>query len=168
MEWLPIAISCASLILACVALGWNIYRDVVLKARVRVSLAVVRMVSRGSSPQVGDRYVRINATNYGPGPVKIDLIVAQGASFRQRLTRRPQHFVILTDAENVLSGTLPHRLQVGETLTLLLPYNRKSFLGSEATRVGVADSFGRSHFAPTRDWRTAKVQFLADYEDLAE
>ena len=42
--WTPIAISLVSLLLAGVALGWNVYRDIVLKARVRVRFGVYRVV----------------------------------------------------------------------------------------------------------------------------
>ena len=40
-DQLALIVSIASAAVACLALGWNIYRDVVLKAKVVVSFSVV-------------------------------------------------------------------------------------------------------------------------------
>lgn len=40
-QWLPIAVSILLLIITGIALGWNIYRDVILKARVNVNFAII-------------------------------------------------------------------------------------------------------------------------------
>ena len=45
--WLPIVISAAALVIAALSLGWNVYRDVVLRARVIVSFSV-KWISYGN------------------------------------------------------------------------------------------------------------------------
>ena len=51
--WLPIGISALSLILASTALGWNIYRDVILKARITVRFtADIAAVTRDAAGTV--------------------------------------------------------------------------------------------------------------------
>ena len=164
-QWLPIGVSFLSLTLASVALGWNIYRDVVLKARVRVRFAVVSFMSQGDKTmeQLGKPQLRIAATNHGPGPVTITMIVGQIAPLWRRLIRRPQHFVILNDKTNPLNPQLPCRLEVGETLSLYLLYDESCFLKQKATRIGVDDSFGRLHFAPRRDVTTGRQQYQKDF-----
>jgi hypothetical protein len=162
-QWLPIAISLVSLIVAGVALGWNIYRDVILKARVRVHFAVIGIVTPGQPSTDPDRRLRIGVTNHGPGAVKIEMIHGQEAPLWRRLLRRPQHFVILNDHTNPLNPRLPHRLEVGDTLTLLLPYNQDCFLKGAATNIGVSDSFGRLHFAPRAHIKAARALFERDF-----
>jgi hypothetical protein len=158
--WLPIAISGFSLILASLALGWNIYRDIILKARVIVSFATVDIITPGAGP-LGHhgRCLRVSATNHGPGPVTIQMITGRISPWWRTLLRRPQHLLILNDHTNPLNPKLPERLDVGDTLTLLLPYDAKCFLSTSATHIGVSDSFGREHFAPRAQVRVAKRSF---------
>ena len=77
--------------------------------------------------------------------------------------RKTQHFVVMQDAGNPLTTRLPCRLDVGQTATILLPYEPRSFLKSEATHIGVTDSFSRVHYAPAKDLKTAKEQFRTDF-----
>jgi hypothetical protein len=162
-QWLPIGVSLLSLLLASIALGWNVHRDVILKARVRVSFAVVRVMSVSQAVGQGKQYLRISTTNHGPGPVKIDIISGQNTQLWRMLLRRPQFFVILVDHTNPLNPRLPQRLEVGDTHTLLLPYDQNCFLSGDATHIGVADSFGRNHYAPRGHIRDARTQFQNDF-----
>lgn len=164
-QWAPIAISVISLVVSGIALGWNVYRDVVLKARVKVSVSVVRLVAAGQRAGDGDQFVRVGVTNHGPGPVRIEMIVGKRASVWQRLLRRVRHFIVISDYANPLNPKLPAKIEVGDSLNLLLPYTPSSFLNSAATHVGISDSFGRSHFAPRRLLLEAKSQFAKDFPD---
>ena len=60
-EYIPIIISILSFIVATFALGWNIYRDIILKARIKVSIMVASIISPGvkESPQ----YVNLTILN---------------------------------------------------------------------------------------------------------
>ena len=148
-----------------VALGWNVYRDVILKARVKVSAAVVRVVSHGQRVGDGDQFIKIGVTNDGPGPVHIEMIVGKAAPLWRRLLRRTQHFVVLPDYTNALNPKIPHKMEVGDTIGLLLPYDEKSFLNGRGTHIGVSDSFGRSHFASRKHLSEARVQFTKDFPE---
>jgi len=159
--WLPIGISALSLILASTALGWNIYRDVILKARITVRFIVVNMLSSGGATlQSGGEFLNLRVVNHGPGPATIQWIAGRITPWWRRLLGRPQYFVILNDHTNPLNPKLPARLDVGDTLNLLLPYDAKCILGTEATDIGVTDSFGREHLAPRKDVIAAKRLFL--------
>jgi hypothetical protein len=161
--WLPIGISLVSLGMAGVALGWNIYRDVVLKARVAVSFAVVEIVTPRDPSAPRSSFLRIRATNHGPGPVQITSIGGRIAPLWRRLLRRSRYFMILNDTSNRLNPALPNRLELGEEVTLYLPHDEHSFLGTDATHIGVTDSFGREHFAPARDVREGRKTFANDF-----
>ena len=162
-QWLAVAISTLSLVLASVALGWNIYRDIILKARVRVSFSVVRILTPGQKVKDGVQFVRISATNHGPGPVTIDMISGQTSPLWRRLLRRPQHFVILPDYTNPLNPKLPQRLGVGDSMSLYLPYDASCLLKDPITHIGVSDSFGRLHYAPRNSLNTARRGFGRDF-----
>jgi hypothetical protein len=165
-EWLPIAVSVLSFIVAGIALGWNIYRDVILKARVKVSFGVYRILSRGQRVGDGEQVIKISATNHGPGPVRLELIVGKRSSLWRRVRRRVEHFFVLNDDTNPLNPKLPNKIEVGDTLTLLLPYDEKSVLAGTATHIGLSDSYGRSHFASRRDLSEAKKQFDKDFPNV--
>jgi len=66
-----IAISIAALAVSTFALGWNFYRDVVLKARVKVSIMISNL---HDGEAIRGPYVSITVTNHGPGPVHIESI----------------------------------------------------------------------------------------------
>ena len=162
-QWAAIAISLLSFVLAGIALGWNVYRDVVLKARVKVSFSVSRVVGFGQRVGQTPDFVTIAVTNHGPGIVRVDNIVGKSAPLWRRLAHRVQHFFIVPDFSNPLNPKLPVKLEVGDTIHILLPYDENSVLNGTATDIGVSDSFGRSHFSPRRQLREAKAQFAKDF-----
>ena len=162
-----VIISGLALVVSAFALGWNVYRDVILRARVRVHVAVVSLVTPGESTESVPRFIRIEATNHGPGPVEITNIGGKAASLRRRVRRQVQPFVLKLDFANPLSSTVPRRLDVGETATFLLPYDDKSVLGTDVTHIAVYDSFGREHLAPRRDIHAAIHRFREDFPDVA-
>ena len=153
---IAILIAALSLAVSGISLGWNIYRDVVLKARVTVSFDAISLLSVGQSPSQGKALLRVGVTNHGPGPVTIEMIIGKVAPPWRRLIRRVQHFVITTDYSIPLNpppGT--KRLEVGERLDLYLPPTHE-VLATKATHLGVRDSFGRLHYAPPSDLRGAR------------
>jgi hypothetical protein len=166
-QWLPIGISVLSLILSSLALGWNVYRDIVLKARVRVRFAVVSLVTPGQRTGHEEQFLRIGITNHGPGTVTVEMIAGRMSPWWRSLLRIPRHFVILNDYTNPLNPKLPNKLQIGDNINLLLPYNEKCLLSGEATHIGVTDSFGRTHFAPSKDLAEARGQFAKDFPSNA-
>ncbi len=157
---LAVIISFVSLGMAALALGWNIYRDVLLKARVQTMFSISSVVSVGkrSGP-----YLSLRATNHGPGPVTILMIDGRNAPVWRRLIRQIVYFVILHDHTNPMSGQLPKRLEVGDSVTLLLPYDADCFLKNRFTRIGLSDSFGRTHWAPRRNIREVKASYKAKF-----
>ncbi len=163
--WLPIGISVLSLMLAAFAIGWNIYRDVILKARVKVSFAVVSLMTAGQKPNIRNSYLRIRATNHGPGIVQIENIHGKNAPIWRRLLHQVIYFVVMEDNTNPLNVSLPHKLNVSETLTLLLPYNIDCLLGQSVSHIGLSDSYNRLLFAPKRDLRRAKQQYKKDFRN---
>lgn len=160
---IAILISALSAGIASFALGWNIYRDVVLKAKVRVSTTVVTII-HDSMPERPD-FISVKATNYGPGIVHILMIEAKTSPLWRRLLRKTKHAVIMYDYTNPLSAKLPKKLEVGETADLLLPYTKESWPKEPFTHIGVSDSFGRVHWAPRKQLRKVREQWQEKFEE---
>lgn len=154
---IAIVVSVMSLSVAALSLGWNIYRDVVVKAKVKVTFGV-RVIIHASMPE-RPTFLNISLTNFGPGVVTLSMIQMKNAPLWRRLLRKTEHAIIMHDYENPLSGKLPKRLEVGERLDLLLAYSKECFLRANCTHIGVSDFFGRVHWAPRSHLRKAKQDY---------
>lgn len=145
-EWAQI-ISVASAIVASLSLGWNVYRDVVFRARCRVSIANVRFfnVPGVHNEQV---FVSIGVTNLGPGPLMLQSIALHRWPFWSWFYKAERRQAIVNhDWHSPVSSKLPIKLEVGETATYPLPFEADCFLQVDWTHVGINDSFGRTHWA---------------------
>ena len=145
---LAILISIFSVILAAISLGWNIYRDVVLKPKVVVDFAVKNIV--GTGIEVSPDYIGITATNHGPGPVNLNTVVLRDSSLWKRITKNQKFAVLMNDYENPYSSKIPQKLEVGESLSLFVNYDKDCFLKEQFTQLGISDSFGRTNWAPKK------------------
>lgn len=151
---IAIIISIISVLLAGLSLGWNIYRDVVLKAKIKVSFSISTIVQQGDSTPRPE-YVTITATNFGPGAVNLSMIEIKKSSWWKWLLRKEERAAMIHDYENPLSGQLPHKLEVGEKINLFLPFDESCFLKEEWSHVGINDYFGRTHWARRKDVKAA-------------
>lgn len=167
-EFIAVVVSIIALVLSGLSLGWNIYRDVVLRARVRVRVAVVSLVTPGGGSSPPERFIRLTVTNHGPGPVEITGIGGKAAPLWKRILRRSDHFVVLPDHSNPLTTRLPARLDVGETANFFFPYSDRAFLGTDATHIGVHDSFGRMHYSRGGELEQAKQAFRRDFPNAKQ
>jgi hypothetical protein len=160
--WLPIVVSLAALVLAALSLGWNIYKDVVLRARVIVSLGV-KMISPENGSDMFDKLM-VSAVNYGPGKVRFaGFVQMKNAPLWRRLLRKAEWFVVMSEWDSPYATKLPVLLDVGEELAIVFPYDGDCFLGEPVTDVGLRDSFGRFHWTPRREVRQAIQQFRKDF-----
>ena len=155
-----LGISFFSLLVAGLSLGWNIYRDVVLKPRLRVRFQVSTLVHPAMESRT---YLDVSATNHGPGRVTCNMIHVKTASLWRTLTRRIKHGVIVGDWTNPMSAKLPKVLEVGDRATFLIPYDKDCFLSGETTHIGVLDSFGRTHWAGRRNVEEARAVYQKDF-----
>ena len=138
-----LVISIISVALSMLSLGWNIYRDVVLKARVAVSFALKNIIQANAGPS--PTYIGIRATNHGPGSVNLSSISLVQTSFWKTLFRKKKYAVLHHDHRNPFSGQLPCKLEVGETVDFFVDYDSDCFLKNDFTKLGIGDSFRRTH-----------------------
>ena len=168
-EKVAILISFGALSIAVFSLGWNFYRDVLLKPRVRATI-MISNIHHGDS--IHGPYITIKVTNLGPGLIiceSIEMMKKSILSFLGRpvlkiFNQQTKYAMVVHDYTNPYSSRLPKELKVGERLTLLLEMNQDSLLAVDPTHVGVADSFGRFHWAKRRSLKKAKQKYFEEYE----
>jgi hypothetical protein len=158
---IAIIISIISATIAGFSLGWNIYRDVVLKAKIKIDFGIKVIIQHGNPSK--PEFVNIAATNHGPGSVKLSMVQMKDSSLWRWLFRKEKYAVVMHDYENPLSGQLPCKLEVGETLDLLFHYNVNCMLKNGWSHIGVSDSYGRIHWAKSKQVKKAISQWKIDF-----
>ncbi len=147
-EKLAILISIFAIATSFLALGWNIYRDVVLKPRLKVRLSLSFIIqAEYQSPSK----ISIEATNFGPNKIICSSIHAKIAPLQRRMSRKVKYAIIIHDYKDPYCSKLPCELKVGEKCNLFLPFDKDCFLSEPFTHVGISDTFGRTHWAPKKN-----------------
>jgi hypothetical protein len=159
---IAIIISVFSVIFAAVSLGWNIYRDVILKPKVVVSFDKKNIIvaNRGPSPD----FIGIHAVNHGPGPVILNTVVLKDTSIWKKITRKQNHAVLIHDYENPYSGKMPSKLEVGESIDLFVNYDNECFIKNNYSDLGISDSFGRTNWASRKYMAKLRKKWLENFE----
>ncbi|MFZ2494075.1 MAG: hypothetical protein WA208_21550 [Thermoanaerobaculia bacterium] len=155
-DTLAVIISCCSLVVSFAALGWSVYRELALKARVKTTMAIGEWYVHGES----SKKLLITVTNHGPGPVQVGSFTVKPPRWRKFDVR---YNVLPFDFDDPLATRLPVMLSVGQTANVVLRYGPDLFLAGGASRVGIIDSFGRVHWTSRRDGRRALKQFKSEF-----
>lgn len=158
MAWLPIALSAFSLFIAAVALGWNIYRDIVLKARLRVSIATMGMFT--DSEHQG-WCIQLAGVNFGPGVLTVSSVYARQRPPWWRFSRKQELFYVMQQPPHSKYGDkLPAQLGVGEMVTLMLS---PQLYEQPWTSMGLQDTFGRTHWVRRTRFLSARQRYLEQH-----
>ncbi len=158
---IAILISIASACIAAFSLGWNIYRDVILKARLKVTFSIKNIYMKGAPP--GPDYIGISATNHGPGPVILNTIALRDSSLTKKLRKKERFAALNHDYENPLSSKLPLKLEMGETADYFVNFDEECFAQNEFTQLGITDSFGRTHWAPKKSMSHLRKRYSKEF-----
>jgi hypothetical protein len=161
-DQLALIVSIVSVVIASLALGWNVYRDVILKPKVVVSVAVVAVIHETLPHR--PQYLNITATNFGPGVVTLSSIHVKNSTLWRRILRKVQYAYITPDYTNPMSGRLPAKLETGDKVELLLPYDANCLLGREFTHVGLTDFYSRTHWTSRRAMKQVCATWKEDFE----
>ena len=162
---IAILVSVGSLLVAGLSLGWNIYRDIVLKPRVKVSFKKGNIHHSTLAKPLPK--LALSATNLGPGQVKLSMIWFRNVTLWKRLTRTTQLAFIVPDYTEPMSAKLPATVEPGDRIDLLLPWDEKCCMSAPCTQMGISDYFGRVHWAPRKDVKAAREQWLKDFPGKA-
>lgn len=153
---LALLISGISVCIAMLALGWNIYRDVILRPKVRIRMQISQVLTPGEPAEKDETKVDFTATNHGPG-----IVILQGIRAKtKKLFKKTKWAILIHDYTDPLTSQFPCKLGVGERGTFLLPFLKGSFLKQSFTHLGIADSFGRIHWVPKKDIKRTKATYI--------
>jgi hypothetical protein len=161
-QTLAVALSVISLVVSVAAFVWNVYRELALRPRIRVSVALAHVGQPGE--QMVKRYA-LSGVNFGPGKVRVAMVWFKHAPLLGYITRTWSHGVLLPDY--TLPGTtrLPVALEVGDSIDYYLRWNADLFLRSAPTHVGFRDTFGRHHWAPRKQVMKVISAWKADFDN---
>ncbi len=161
-ETLAILISCASLVLAAVALGWNIYRDVVHRASLKVTITW-GIITLGRDKSDWPHRLVVTITNFGPGKNRACMLHLRKSSLWLRLRRKTINAILMHDYEDVLTSKIPSDLEVGDKIDLTFRAEEQLFIRSDNfNQIGVTDPFGRTHWCKRKDYKRVRKSFLED------
>lgn len=154
--YIALIISFCSLIIAGTSLGWNIYRDVIRRPKLNISLMAGQIV--GSNPM--QRRLIVTITNYGPGKTKAQILLMRKTSFLRRIFRKSQLAFHMPE-DDPFSDRLPSDLDVGDKTTLTFyPRSDLFILNKDYDQIGISDPFGRSHWCSRSDYKRARESYI--------
>lgn len=158
---IAIVISTLALAVSTFSLGWNVYKEIGLKARVKVGISVVEEVwNQGKSRE---KWIMIFAVNFGPGPVILTSLAVKRTWWNRKVAGGRDGSIIAESGPR-WSSTFPIKLDVGQEARFSVPYNENSFLRFKSARVGVRDSFRREHWARRKLLRRVEADYRRDFE----
>jgi len=135
-------VSLGALAVSIFSLGWNFYRDVVLKPRLRVTVAITDII-RGADSE--GPFINVTGVNHGPGSIICNGVLGKKVSWLPFLKKK--YFYVMEGYDNPLSDRFPKTLEIGDSVNQFFPYNQESFLSTDPTHIGLRDTFGRMHWA---------------------
>ena len=157
-ENLSLAISAFAFLVSGFSLGWNIYRDVILRARVRVSFELSQFLY-ASGPKDKHR-LWLSAMNIGPGEVIIEMAVVRTQSALLAWFKKEESAkLMIHEHECEIDSKLPAKMPVAKKIFLSFPVGEKCILDQNPLRIGVRDSFGRNHWASVKDLKKAHRKY---------
>lgn len=157
---LPILISFGALVISVFSLGWNVYRDVIRKPKLRVSFGIKRIATNG---KLGDELISLSGTNCGPGEICCTGVVIAKDSIGRRLKGQWRLGFGVPDFDNPVCHKLPRRIDMAEEVSLVFPLKAECVLSYRPSRIGISDSFGRTHWAPNAETREAVAVFVKKF-----
>jgi hypothetical protein len=156
-----VVVSVISVGIAAAALGWNIYRDVLHKPRVRLSIGKRLLVGNGEPLSV----IGLSAVNHGPGPIQLRSAIIRRRYFLPWKRKHNMDGVVMHQPVVLGSEELPKILDVGDTLTLLWPWTSEGFIQAQPTGFALVDTFGRCHWVSGKNVQHMNANWVADFPD---
>ncbi len=154
---IALVVSIGSVIVAGTSLGWNIYRDAIMKPKLRVAVRVAKVIQEPYMRNL-DRLIVI-ATNMGPGKTRAEMIHVRKSSWWRSLLRRHRLGIVIFDYQDRLSGRLPVPLDVGEKVDLTFRFAPDLFITDDFNQLGISDPFGKVHWCRKSEYRRAQQDY---------
>lgn len=166
------------------SLGWNIWSKFIYpKPRIRVwadvkgahlrTGHVVSFLADGTyacgfpHAEISNPAISVAATNFGPGPVKIDTAIGKVGRWHRGLKKGHAIIIPYNDyphdlkAKGLVSKNLPRKLEAGDEIVLYFPVTDELIGNGALIALGVRDSFSRMHWASRRNMSNLRKQARA-------
>lgn len=155
---LTIVLSSVAVGISLVALGWNVYRDIILKPRCQVRFRIAQRPNpTGSeesprpwwslnSKKAWVPYLELTVVNFGPG-----LLVVSAAVMRTQ-----------SAVESLWAEHLGTELEKGQKVSIGIPNLTECCLDKNPLRIGIRDSFGRVRWAPRKDLKRVQKEYALE------
>lgn len=140
-------LSLLALLVSAFVAGWTVYRDAIQKPRFRVGVAVKTIHQHGQPPIGPNLYV--DALNLGPLPNRIGPVFARPSWFDRKFRKKLKAF-IMHDASHPGTSAKDQMVEVGDSVSFAFPINEQMFQHQQFAQIGVADGYGRMHWAPKK------------------
>jgi hypothetical protein len=155
-----IVISIVALVVACASLGWNIYKELSLKPRVRTSLKIGVGGGDIARGRESVKKIVVSVRNIGPGEVNLTGMTLKPT--KEQNNADSSWLPALTPPE-AGGASFPATLKAGQSTIFIFRYNKDSFLKERHVGFGLGDGYGRTHWVPTKDLRRAEEEHRNDY-----
>jgi hypothetical protein len=152
-------ISILALIISGISIFWNIYRDLILKGKIKTRVQISSLIQAG---QTIGTFIDVTGVNYGPGPITCESVFIKNSLWRRWIKGEKKYGYVVPPA-NPFTGKLPAKLEVGEKVTMLFSHVANAFLAQKPTRVGFKDSFSRLHWATRKNLKQTIKDYSRDF-----
>ena len=132
-----------------------------LKAKVRVGIETRVIIQEGAPPS--PKFVGIHIANHGPGSVNLQSIALRDTSLWKWMFRKQRHAILNYDYNHPNTNHLPKKLEMGEVMDVFTSYNADCFLKNTFNRLGITDTFGRTHWAPRKSVPELQGKWKVDF-----
>ena len=168
-------VSITSIIVAFVALLWNVWQKVIfVKPTLQVSFGVWIIVEPGTPAGQARSLLNLTVTNMGPGPVILSSCAAK--PIRKQWWKRSEFYGMLVpihgDPANPnptgigpFGGGLPAKIDAGEVKSFYFPYTKDCFLKEGLARVGINDTYQRIIWCRRSDMKKIYRSYKRDFDN---
>jgi hypothetical protein len=169
---IAILISGISLAISVAGFVWSIFKEFIyVKPKLHVSFSVFHIVQKGT-PEM--QTLGLGVVNMGPGPVVIHSCIVR--TWKGWFKRAGWGLINpLVDPQSRSTGGpftgLPSKLDPGQTSTFYFLYEaQECFLrsGPDIYRIGVHDTYGRTHYASRKAFKQARKTCEKDFGPIAD
>jgi hypothetical protein len=151
VENISLIFSLISVVIAAIALGWNIYRDVVVSSRIKVSFSFTYLC--GNDGQSNSRHIMLKGCNHRPLKTTINGICCRKSNVFLRLFGKENwRYIKYTKPFYEFSDDIPKQLEQGDDINIFFPKD-VGFTKERFTHIGFYDNFGKNHWSARKDVR---------------
>ncbi len=153
---LAIVLSVVSLVLASIAIFWNIYKEILLRPFTDIT-GMISNIHHGG--KILGPYINLTILNKGPGDLIINSIVVKRSSLIRKILHKEIFASIINDYTNPYNPKMPMKIELHNTATQLLTFDNDCFFKEDNTHIGYIDTLKRYHWMKKKHFNEMKKEF---------